>query len=106
MTGAIEHQSSIARFAGWGLGLIAVVVATALIHPGPVGTAIAVLAAMALLAGIYRQLRLAWARTRAGEDNSQVLREQAQLARAEQQKISADVGLLGNYGNLLLGSTD
>ena len=106
MTGAIEHQGSIARFAGWGLGLVAVVAATALIHPGPVGTAIALLATMALLAGIYRQLRLAWTRTRVGEETNQVLREQAQLARVEQQKISADLDLLGNYGNLLLGSTD
>jgi len=106
MSGAFAHQGSTRRFIGWALALLAVVVAVAIARPGPVGTLVAVAIAVMLLAGMFRQFRVAWARNRSGEDDRRALREQLEAARAEQQKISADLGLLGNYGNLLLGSTD
>ena len=106
MTHSPEHQGSTGRFMGLGAGLIATLSIVAVYRPGAIGTGIALLTSLALLAGIFRQLRQAWAQNRIGGDSCETLREQVQSARAEQQKISADLGLLGNYGNLLLGSTD
>ena len=106
MTHSLEHEGSTGRFVGLGLGLVALLLAVAVLHPGPIGVGIAIIVAVALLAGIFRQLRLTQAQSRTSEENCEALRQQLQLARSEQEKNSADLGLLGNYGNLLLGSTD
>jgi len=106
MTHSLEHQGSTGRFVGLALGLVALLLAVALLRPGPIGAGIAATVAVALLAGIFQQLRLAQAQNRISDENCEALRHQVQLARAEQEKNSADLGLLGNYGNLLLGSTD
>jgi diguanylate cyclase (GGDEF)-like protein len=106
MTLARDWQGPTGRFLAPAAGLVALVCAVAWLRPGPAGTAIALLLAVVALAAIFRQLRRAWRRGRAGEQECAELQAQVQAARAEQQKISADLGLLGNYGNLLLGSTD
>jgi diguanylate cyclase (GGDEF)-like protein len=100
------HQGSTSRFVMLGLALAAVIVVIAVRRPGPVEAWIAVVLGVVLLVGIFRELMKAWAQYRASEDANVALREQLQTAHAEQEKISADLGLLGNYGNLLLGSID
>ena len=103
---ASDRQGWTRRFLALAATLVVIVGAVAFLRPGAIGTAIAVLLAVAALAAIFRQLRGPWQLHGAAERESADLRAQLQTALAEREKISADLGLLGNYGNLLLGSTD
>src|SRR5436190_21512891 len=100
------HHGSTSRFVGLGLALAAVILAVAFRRPTPTEAMIAVGLGVLLLVGILLELMRAWAQYRASEEINVALRAQLQQAHAEQEKNSADLSLLGNYGNLLLGSTD
>jgi diguanylate cyclase (GGDEF)-like protein len=102
----LEHRGSTWRFVVLGLALVSIVLFIGLRRPAPAVAIIAVFVCLVFLAGIFHLLRQAWAQSRAARETGEALLLQLQQAHAEQEKSSADLRLLGNYGNLLLGSTD
>ena len=91
--------------AGIGAGAIAALALWLAGLPAP-GAAIAGgVVAVAVLAFLLQALRLS-ARVTAAETEVETLATQLAAARAGQEALASDLSQLGNYGNLLLESTD